>query len=154
MMFHNFACFLFSSWWYTDPETFEKFTPSSKFPPLWCYEFGKLALHWPRNTCLQWCYLDIYENNKYIDFAKLDVAHNCTISLCYLGSADNQSRDPMTTNKDCRVGQLSTCNNVVFCNKRNQIDPAKLDYSRFFWQQKESKLSQLSEFEQKWLLEL
>ena len=47
MMFHNFACFLFSSWWYTDPETFEKFTPSSKFPPLWCYELGKLALHCP-----------------------------------------------------------------------------------------------------------
>ena len=45
IMWHNFACFLFSSWWYTDPETFEKFTPSSKFPPLWCYELGKLALH-------------------------------------------------------------------------------------------------------------
>ena len=45
IMSHNFACFLFSSWWYTDPETFEKFTPSSKFPPLWCYELGKLALH-------------------------------------------------------------------------------------------------------------
>ena len=42
---------IFSWWWYTDPETFEKFTPSSKFPPLWCYELGKLALHWPHNTC-------------------------------------------------------------------------------------------------------
>ena len=50
IILHNFACFLFSSWWWkTDPETFEKFTPSSKFPPLWCYELGKLALHWPHN---------------------------------------------------------------------------------------------------------
>ena len=50
-MLYLLVLLFFSSWWYTDPETFEKFTPSSKFPPLWCYELGKLALHWPHNIC-------------------------------------------------------------------------------------------------------
>ena len=35
------------------------------------------------------------------------LAHSCTIFPCYLGM-DNQCRDPMNNNKDCRVGRLTT----------------------------------------------
>ena len=34
------------------------------------------------------------------------VGHSCTIFPCYLGM-DNQCKDPMNDNKDCRVGQLT-----------------------------------------------
>ena len=36
------------------------------------------------------------------------IAHSCTRFPCHLGMEDNQCRDPMNNNKDCRVGQLTT----------------------------------------------
>ena len=35
------------------------------------------------------------------------LAHSCTIFPCYLGM-DNQCKDPINKNKDCRFGQLTT----------------------------------------------
>ena len=52
------------------------------------------------------------------------LAHSCTICPCYLGMEiyAMQCRDPMSNNKDCRVGQLTN----AFSTFQEELDMSRL----------------------------